>query len=143
MRIAIPEYSGRVSPVFDTCQRLLIFQMDDRGMPNPLQNEDLSCLPVAARVSRLRQLGVDVLLCGGVSDWLARQIEATGIRLVPWLAGNVEQVLYAYAAGRLPDKRLAMPGSWGGRRRFRRGRQAGGRDATGRRGRTAMGRRGV
>jgi len=116
MKIAIPEYNGRVSPVFDTSQRLLVFRVDHGGVGAPLGNEDWSYLPLPVRATRLRQMGVDVLLCGGISGWLARQIEALGIRLVPWLAGDVQQVLEAFVAGRLPDRYFAMPGTWGMRR---------------------------
>jgi predicted Fe-Mo cluster-binding NifX family protein len=124
MKIAIPQYKGRVSPVFDTCQRLLIFQIEEAGVAAASQSDDWSYLPVEVRTNRLRQLGIDVLLCGGISDWLARQIESRGIRLVPWLVGDVEEVVNAFVDGGLPDRRFAMPGSWGkgyGRRLRRRG----------------------
>ena len=122
MKIAIPEYKRRISPVFDTCQRLRIFQMDRGRMAASLGTDDWSYLPIEMRTNRLRQLGVDVLLCGGVSDWLARQIEAQGIRLVPWVVGDVDDVLRAFIDGGLPNRRFAMPGSWGkgGGWRFRR-----------------------
>jgi predicted Fe-Mo cluster-binding NifX family protein len=113
MKIAIPEYKGRVSPVFDTCQMLRIFEMDRGHIAARSGTDDWSCLPLELRTNRLRQLGIDVLLCGGVSDWLARQIEAQGIRLVPWLVGDVDDVLRAFIDGGLPDRRFAMPGSWG------------------------------
>lgn len=122
MKIGIPEYRGRVSPVFDTCQRLLVFQASDHGGLIPLEAQDWSCLPPLVRPNRLRERGVDVLLCGGISDWVARQVEAQGIRLVPWLSGDVNRVMSAFFAGDLPDRRFAMPGSWGRRYgwRFRR-----------------------
>ena len=113
MRVAIPEYHGRVSPVFDTCQRLLVFQMRNGSLMIPLESQDWSSLPPAVRVSRLRETGIDVLLCGGISGWLARQIEALEIQLIPWLAGDVRQVLDAFVTRKLPNRRLAMPGSWG------------------------------
>ena len=86
MKIAIPEYKGRVSPVFDTCQRLLVFQIDNAGLGDASRSDDWSYLPVVARINRFQQLGIDVLLCGGISDWLTRQVEGQGIRLVTWLA---------------------------------------------------------
>jgi len=87
--------------------------MSNGGVAIPLGSQDWSYLPLPARANRLRQMGIDVLLCGGISGWLARQVEALGIRLIPWLAGDVQQVLDAFVAGRLPDQRFAMPGSWG------------------------------
>lgn len=122
MRIAIPEYQGRVSPVFDTCQKILVFQMSNGSMLTPLASHDWSYVSLPLRANRLRQMGIDVILCGGISAWFARQIEALGIRLIPWLAGNIQQVLEAFVAGSLPDRRFSMPGSWskGHGRRFRR-----------------------
>lgn len=122
MKVAIPEYRRRVSPVFDACERVLVFQISRGGAAIPLEDRDWSHLPLPFRANRLHQMGIEVLLCGGISGWLARQIEARGIRLIPWLAGDVKQVLDAFVAGRLPDRRFAMPGSWprGHGRRFRR-----------------------
>jgi len=75
------------------------------------------------RAARLGQLGVNVLICGSISNPLARLIEARGIRLVPWMTGPVDEVLQAYLAGALPADRFAMPGRRGpGGPRYRGGR---------------------
>ena len=100
MKVAIPEYRARVSPVFDACERVLAFQIGRGGAAIPLEDRDWSHLPLSLRANRLRQMGIDVLLCGGISGWLARQIEARGIRLIPWLAGDVKQVLDAEGEAR-------------------------------------------
>ncbi|MBW2056480.1 MAG: NifB/NifX family molybdenum-iron cluster-binding protein [Deltaproteobacteria bacterium] len=113
MKIAIPEYEGRVSPVFDACQKVLVFETDGGGVATAVGSEDWSYLPPAVRANRLREAGIEVLLCGGISGWLARLVEAMGIRLIPWLAGDVDQVVDAFIAGRLPQRSFAMPGSWG------------------------------
>jgi predicted Fe-Mo cluster-binding NifX family protein len=112
MKIALPAYRGRIAPVFDTCQRLLVFQMDHGDVATPLESQDWSYLTPPVRANRLRQIGTDVLLCGGISGWLARQIEGVGIRLIPWLAGDIQEVLTAFSDGRLPNRLLAMPGAW-------------------------------
>jgi predicted Fe-Mo cluster-binding NifX family protein len=74
------------------------------------------------RAKRLFELGIEVLICGAISDFLARMIEAYGIHMVAFVSGNVHEVLEAY----LQDK-LRGEGSHvlKGRARRRRRRRAG------------------
>jgi predicted Fe-Mo cluster-binding NifX family protein len=65
---------------------------------------------LAARVTRLRELGVTALICGGISRTLRQMIEAGGIRIYPWMAGPVEEVLKAFLSKQLSDPRWTMPG---------------------------------
>jgi predicted Fe-Mo cluster-binding NifX family protein len=109
MKVAIPEHEGRIAPVFDTCRRVLVVEQigaEDRIV----SNEDWSNAARHIRASRLRDLGVDALLCGGISRWLQEQIGFHGIRLFPWIAGSVTEVLLALRDGRLNDPEFAMPG---------------------------------
>lgn len=115
MKIAIPEHQGRVSPVMDTSLRLLVFEVGEDREPE-CHAHDWSSVPPAARAAWLRERRVDAVVCGGISAWLAAQVQAQGIQLIPWVAGEVGQVLTAYAVGRLPDTDLAMPGCRGRRR---------------------------
>jgi len=122
VKIAVPEHQGRISPVFDSSRQILVFEVDEeRRIAEPHQ-EDWSTLDPLRRAARLHELEIDVLLCGGISAWLAEQILAQGIELVPWVAGEIEQVLEAHLNGRLPDPQMSMPGCC--RRRWRGGRKA-------------------
>lgn len=58
----------------------------------------------------MQELGVAVLICGGISRPLRQMIEACGIRVYPWMAGPVDEVLEAYRQGRLHEPRWMMPG---------------------------------
>ena len=78
--------------------------------PNRIASKDWSELVLAKRPVRLREMGVRTLLCGGISTDLAREIEAGGVEVIPWVSGEVNEVLDAYLGGRLPDPRLTMPG---------------------------------
>ncbi len=109
MKVAIPEHEGRIAPVFDTCRRVLV--VDQTGEEDRIiSNEDWSNAARHIRAARLRDLGVDTLLCGGISRWLQQQVGFHGIRLFPWLVGSVEEVLLAFKDGRLNDPVFAMPG---------------------------------
>ena len=71
------------------------------------------------------KLGVEVLICGAISRPLAEMITDSGIRLIPFLSGDVEEVIQAFLAGNLPNSAFLMPGCCGRRRRFRSGRGRG------------------
>ena len=121
--IAIPEHQGRVAPVFDTCRSVLIFAQEGDGEA-VVARESWSAIARQGRAVRLKELGVEVLLCGGISCWIEDQIHLQGIRLVPWLAGDVPAILTAFRAGKIMDPEYAMPGTLlcRQRRRMRRGR---------------------
>jgi predicted Fe-Mo cluster-binding NifX family protein len=110
MRIAVPEHQGRIAPVFDTCRHVMVF-LQDLHDQRLMSDEDWSAVSQKARVSRLRDLHVDVLLCGGISCWLEDQVHLQGIRLVAWLAGDLPQVLTAFREGTIMDPEYAMPGT--------------------------------
>jgi predicted Fe-Mo cluster-binding NifX family protein len=110
MKIAVPEHQGRVAPVFDACRRILVFAEQDDGHILVAQ-DDWSTVSRQARAARLKELGVDVLLCGGISCGIEDQIHGQGIGLVAWLAGEVPKILKAYREGRSMDPEYAMPGT--------------------------------
>ena len=114
MKLAIPEFNGRVSPVFDCCRRLLVIDTSLKD-PDRIAYQDWSELECVKRPGRLREMEVRTLLCGGISTELARDIEAGGVEVIPWISGEVGEVLDAFLEGRLPDPLLTMPGCRRGR----------------------------
>lgn len=118
MRLAIPEHQGRVAPVFDCCRRMLIF------LQNPeehklVEDQDWSIVPRLARPKRLKELMVELLICGGISCWMEDQISGQGIRVIPWIAGGLDEVLAALRQGRIFDPCYTMPGRGKCRRKGR------------------------
>jgi len=109
MRLAIPEFNGRVSPVFDFCRRLIVVEVSAKG-PSERFQVDWSVPDVQNRADRLKELKVDALLCGGISGELAEDVAGKGIRVFPWISGEIQEVLNAFLSNRLPDPSLSMPG---------------------------------
>ena len=108
-RIAIPWREGRISPVFDTAIRLLLVDVEgneERGR----QTAEIGRGILVDRVQKLRELKVDLLICGGVSRPLASALASAGLQDIPWMVGGVEDVLKAFLAGRLSDPGWRMPG---------------------------------
>jgi len=126
LRIALPAANGRVSPVFDVAQRLVLVDVTDGRMMARTETE-MGPHALPCRAERLRELGASVLVCGAISTPLATLVADSGVQIVAFIAGEVEDVLAAYLAGNLPAPEFMMPGCpcpTRGRRR-RRGRQGG------------------
>ncbi|MGQ9574833.1 MAG: NifB/NifX family molybdenum-iron cluster-binding protein [Thermoguttaceae bacterium] len=109
MKLAVPVWRQRVSPVFDVCGRLLVVDLDDAG---ELRRSELSVdeEDPAGRARRLQELGIQVLICGAISRPLEAMLVRSGIRVIGQTCGDVDQVLQAFQAGRLADPCFAMPG---------------------------------
>jgi predicted Fe-Mo cluster-binding NifX family protein len=109
MKVAIPIYGDYVSNVFDFAHRLLLVDIEDGSGTNrsevALENKLLS-----QRAVQLKNLGVDVLVCGAISQELATMVLSSGIEVLPFVTGNVEDVLGAYKAGQLTGPEFSMPG---------------------------------
>jgi predicted Fe-Mo cluster-binding NifX family protein len=120
MKIALPEWNGRISPVFDTAGRLVVVRIEDgaeAGRESVLITEQRP----GPRAMMLLQAGISTLICGAVSNGMARAVEAAGIGIIPWIAGEIDDVVAAYTAGRLDMPVYRMPGCGGGRMRRQRG----------------------
>jgi predicted Fe-Mo cluster-binding NifX family protein len=131
MKVGIPTWDGRVSPVLDVARRLLVVDVE-RNAELARREVDLEEVAVASRVKRIRELGVQVLICGAVSWPLEAMLTSTGMRVIPQTCGPVDDVLRAFLAGRLASGAFLMPGCCGRRRRFRAGRRHGGLPGPGR-----------
>jgi predicted Fe-Mo cluster-binding NifX family protein len=123
MKIALPVFEGRVSSVFDWAERLLVVESD--GSASTRREVDIEGLLPAPRARRLRELGVEKLLCGAISAPLVALVEEQGVEVVAGLVGEVDAVVGAFARDALGDPEFMMPG-WrcAGRRRCR-GRRVG------------------
>lgn len=126
VRIALPVWGNLLSPVLDTAARLLVVELPE-GETAPERGKGerrevpLPPEPPPLRAARIASLGVEVLICGAVSRPLAWMLEARGMRVVPWVRGEVDRVIEAWQAGALSGPGFAMPG-WGrGRGRWGRG----------------------
>ena len=125
MKVAIPHWRGRVSPVFDVAGQLTVVEVNG-GVERGREEIVLGREGPQARAARLSQAGADVLICGAISWPLEMALSAAGIRVVPQTCGDVESVLAAFIGGRFNQDAFLMPGCSGRRWRLR-GRHRGGR----------------
>jgi len=120
MKIAIPIWNGYVSSAFDFSHTLLLIELEN-GREVKRTEISLSNRSVPERANDLKTLGVEVLICGAISRCLASLVRASGINVLPYVVGRIEEVLEAYLKGSLVGPQFTLPGSWpGARRGFRR-----------------------
>lgn len=122
MKVAFAVWNGRIAPVFDAAQRLHIIEMRAGKIvkdESAVMTEDLPF----SRAARLADLGVVELVCGAVSRSLQELVTAYGIKVLSFIAGDLQEVINAWLAGTLRESRFVMPGCCQGRCRMRRRRE--------------------
>jgi predicted Fe-Mo cluster-binding NifX family protein len=109
-RVALPIFKMRVSPVFDSCTRLLLVDIE-KGHEIDRKELYLNRFTLTERVTILKKAGVGAVICGGISDVLKSMLLKAGIDLIGDISGEIEQVLKAHRTGRLNDAQFLMPGA--------------------------------
>jgi len=108
-RLAIPIFKARVSPVFDTCKRILLIDYENNRQT--AQKElDLDDFSLRERLQILEKNDVAVLICGAVSSFFHAMLSNSNILLINGICGNVDEVIDAHFDGRLDDPCFFMPG---------------------------------
>ena len=116
MKIAVPIYNDSVSNVFDFAHRLLLVDIEN-GKEANRSEVALESQLLPQRASQLKSLEVDVLVCGAISRVLANMVTTSGIQVLPYITGSINDVLKAYLAGQLVQPQFTMPGCWPGARK--------------------------
>lgn len=109
MKVALTVWEGKISPVFDVARSLLIVELKN----GEIAGRDY--VPMFAEPSSrlgewLRELGVDVLICGAISQVPAIILETGGVRLLAFIGGNVEEVLTSFVNGEPITEIYSLPG---------------------------------
>ena len=113
MRVAIPIWGDRISPVLDAATRLLV--VDTGGQETVRSVVDLQGDDMVRRCARIEKLEVDRLICSAVSNPFYQRLLAANIRVIQGISGPVEEVLKAYLQGNLFQEAFFMPGCRRGR----------------------------
>jgi predicted Fe-Mo cluster-binding NifX family protein len=109
MRAAFAVWNDRIAPVFDVTRRIHLVEAE----AGRIVSEAEAALPDddgSGKVLRLVELGVDTLVCGAISRSMHVMVSAYGIRTVPFVAGDLREIVTAWLSGELERKAFAMPG---------------------------------
>jgi predicted Fe-Mo cluster-binding NifX family protein len=118
MRIAIPHWQGRVSPVFDAAGVVLLVEIEE-GRELSREEKRLARTDPLGRAAEVSGFGAEVLICGAISAALEAGLASAGVRVIGFVCGAIEDVLDAFRNGELARPTYRMPGcgSRGGRLR--------------------------
>jgi predicted Fe-Mo cluster-binding NifX family protein len=108
-RVALPVFRDRVSPVLDSCERLLIVDIEQEDEVDRKEIY-INRLALTERLKLLRELNVSKVICGGVSETLFRMLESCQIEAIVGIAGGIEDVVCAFCQKTLNDPKYCMPG---------------------------------
>jgi predicted Fe-Mo cluster-binding NifX family protein len=117
MRVAIPLWQGRVSPVFDEASRILLIDISEK-QEQRRQERFMGARNPFERAQLLPKFGVDLLICGMISQTQHAALCSAGVRIIPHICGSMEEVISAFLNGRIESGEMLMPGC-GGRKRLR------------------------
>jgi len=109
MKIAIPVCGDRVSTVLDAADEFLIIEDGTRGAWIQTKASWKEDTPIG-RILQLRDLGIQVLICGAVVRPMARMLETAGIRVIAYVRGTADEVFEAFHNGDLDSRRFFLPG---------------------------------
>ena len=109
MRIALPIWQDKVSPLFDTASRLLIVETKNKTEVFRFETY-LDEVDISRRSQRIQNIGLDVLICGALSRPFAMMLKAGGIDLIAGISGQIEEVLQVFLHNRHFLSQYLMPG---------------------------------
>ena len=109
MKAAFATWNNRIAPVFDVAPVVSIVEAKDGRLVGEAKEAYVDGMPMT-RVLRLAELGVGTLVCGAISRPLHDMVTSQGIRLIPFVAGDLDKVVRAWLNGELVGDAFAMPG---------------------------------
>ena len=109
MKTAFSSWKNRIAPVFDVTRQIFLVESvdgkiifeEEKGLPG----EDLG-----EKALHLAGMGVNTLVCGAISQFMQSIIASYGINVVPFIAGDLREVIQAWFDNRIKDDVFAMPG---------------------------------
>jgi predicted Fe-Mo cluster-binding NifX family protein len=115
MKTAISVYDNRVAPVFDTAREVCLVEKTEGGGLTKIfcrfEDDD-----IADKITWLSKSGVKRLVCGAISMPLQQAMASAGIVLVPFVCGDLEEVIDTLSKGNIEVQAFNMPGCCGRRR---------------------------
>jgi predicted Fe-Mo cluster-binding NifX family protein len=107
--VGIPTWMGRVSPVLDVATRFWIVHCEENIQVSH-QEVLIEHSSPNSLVADLRHSGVDILICGAVSQPLLQELLRSKVQVLPHICGNIVEVVSAFLADTLDQPEFKMPG---------------------------------
>ena len=102
MIVAIPRFGEFIAPCVGYAVTITLFTIE-RGKVVDEVNLCLESSETLDRVRLMRDQRVETLICGGLEQCLASLLEASGVRVISWVSGRVDDLLDSFLRGELVD----------------------------------------
>jgi predicted Fe-Mo cluster-binding NifX family protein len=89
-----------IAPCLECSATITIFSVEDGSVIDQIDFPISSREPLD-RIRLLRDQHVDTIICAGVQDTFGDLVRASGIHMISWVSGSIEDLLIAYLEGRL------------------------------------------
>ena len=109
MKTAFSTWNNRIAPVFDVARQIFLVESDADLIKGKIE-ETIPPDDLVAKAQCLAGFGVNTLVCGAISRPLQGLVVSYGIRVIPFVAGDLRDVIQACLEGRIHDETFAMPG---------------------------------
>jgi predicted Fe-Mo cluster-binding NifX family protein len=108
MKAAFAASNDRIAPVFDVTRNIHVVEIASGRIVGESAGS-LDEAPVR-KALQLAELGVATLVCGAISRPLHDLVASYGIRVIPFVTGELREVIAAWRSDRLENKPFFMPG---------------------------------
>ncbi len=109
MVVGFTIWGERISPVFDSSHMLLVAVVQDSTIISK-RIEPFDPLVPFLLSEKLKELNIDVLVCGAISIEPSLVVQSAGISLIPFISGKVETILDEFTRGESLSGKYLMPG---------------------------------
>ena len=131
MKAALTVWDGRMAPVFDVSREALVLTIENGAITSrSIENIETPMAPL--KLERLTDLGIQTLVCGAITEPLQHELSVRGVKVIGFVAGEIDEVVKSLLDGTLPTRALSMPGCCGRQNRLRGGQGRGRRHRHGR-----------
>jgi predicted Fe-Mo cluster-binding NifX family protein len=108
-KTAFAYWNNRIAPVFDTARHLLIIESENGRSVGETRETYTESLAVQ-KALRLLDMDINNLVCGAISRSMHDLITAYGIQVIPFVAGDLPDVVQAWLNGTMETDFFTMPG---------------------------------
>jgi predicted Fe-Mo cluster-binding NifX family protein len=102
MKIAVTRWGSRVAPLFDVARGFYIIEFAENEVKGGREMEMDGV--TFSRPALLHETGVELLICGGISEYFHRQLTTLGIKVIHSVSGEIDAVIGQFLQGLLTAK---------------------------------------
>lgn len=100
VKVAIPIFGDRISPRFDCARQILVLELRGKEIFGRQEISKEGWLPYS-EAAAMKELGINTVICGGIRHWDLFSLKGQGIRVIPHVFGEIDNVINLFLAGKL------------------------------------------